>query len=260
MIEFTCDQFKELMFDYIDGELNSNDALQFENHLKNCNCDCNEEFNKLKKMMDSIKASRYVTGNELYAALVPQIEVESKKIRKNNLLRNIRNYGSVAVAAVVMIVMLVYFMPTADIVYNNSTAMDSAAAAPEVYIDEAVPEEVHDVKAVAEVAPQSAAFALPGPPPAADGDFKMIEYLNKYAPEYINTAESLYISYEEVNLPEGIVTAEIIGKSEYSVYVIDRFSNFAFDVGDATEFSAVYNVSIPDRPYLVIISFNSDNT
>ena len=259
MIDFTCDQFKELMFDYIDGELGSDDAAQFENHLKNCggDCNCSEEFEKLKKMMDSIKASRYVTGNELYAALVPQIEIESKKIRKNNLLRNIRNYGSVAVAAVVMIVMLVYFMPTADIVYNNSTSMMDTAAT-EVY-DEAMPEEAYgdSNKASAEAAPQiAAAFALPVPPPVAD--FEMIEYLNKYAPEYVDTTESLYISYDEVNLPDGIITAEIIGKAEYSVYIIDRLSNIAFDVSDVTEFSTVYNVTLPDKPYLVIISFNSN--
>jgi Predicted transmembrane transcriptional regulator (anti-sigma factor) len=273
MIDFTCDQFKELMFDYIDGELSSDEALQFENHLKNCGGDCSNEFEKLKKMMDSIKASRYVTGNELYAALVPQIEIESKSIRHNNMLRNIRMYGSVAVAAVIMIVMLVYFMPMADIM-QESTAQNSKIA-DEIQVEEyaiaaEIAEEIKMAKDAgkisdrvcydeeAEMAPSATPFALPGEAVPA-GEAEMSKYLKQYAPEYIDTAESLYISYDDVNLPDGIVTVEVIGKAEYSVYVINRFSNVAFDVGDATEFAHVYNVAVPDKPYLIIISFNSDN-
>ena len=260
MTDFTCSNFKELMFDYIDGELNEEEVDKFENHIKNCGGDCGEEFREIEKMMSSVRDSRYVIDGELYAALVPKIEAESKKIKMDNMLRNIRRYGSVGIAAIVMIVILVYFAPLSDIVNDDSTLSDSmeiAGAAEDVQIAPNSQETViYTELEIAVAVPR--AYTIPAEEAAEPSE--MLEYLNNYAPDYINDTETLYISYNEVNVPDDVIVDEVIAQSECSVYVISKLSNDTFDIDEVTEYTTVYDTSENGKTYLVIIAFNSNET
>ena len=264
MTDFTCSDFKELIFDYIDGELNAEEVDKFENHMKNCTGDCDEEFQKVEKMMNSVRDSRYVIDGKLYAALVPQIEIESKKIRMDNMLRNIRRYGSVGIAAMIMIVVLVYFTPISDIVNKSSlsdSGMDIAIAE-----DAEIAANVKDTVVYAEIdisptggmAVPGALIALPPVEPAEPSE--MIDYLNAYVPDYVTETEVLYISHNEVNLPEGVIAEKFITNPECSVYVINRFSNADFNISEATDYDTLYDTSESGKAYIVIIAFNSDET
>lgn len=266
MNDFTCDQFKELMFDYIDDLLDNDKKLKFEDHIKNC-INCSEEYQKAKKLLESIKESKFVIGNELYTALIPQIVVESKQKKKNNLFKKIRIYGSAAVAAVVMIIMVAYFLPISNIV-NDVTpqAQDNSAGEfgagkleeqlygnDDIYYEDIVVEECEeDIAETAEVRLYSVT--------TAQSEDVMSQYLNTYVPDYADSTDTLYICYDAVELPEEVVTAEVVTDDEYSAYVIDRFSNIAFDVTEVTNIAAVYNDSTDTdnvKQYVIIISFSS---
>lgn len=257
MNDFTCDQFNELIFGYIDDDLNAEDKVKFENHLTTC-AKCNEEFQKTTNLFSSIKNSRYAINNKLYASLLPQITVESKQMRSNNILKKIRIYGSAAVAAVIMIVILTYFMPMMNIV-QDTTANDMqisetysmAGSDEEAVAEENIPEVAKAQKYVAyDVAP-SQAYALD------TTDDTMSEYLNTYAPDYINKTSTLYITYDDVMLTSQIIPTEVIDNTDYSVYVIDIASNSAFNIEEVTNCDEVYNNAEANERYAIILSFNS---
>jgi hypothetical protein len=261
MTDFTCGNFKELIFDYIDGELNAEDTDKFENHMKNCSGDCNEEFRRIQNMMSSVKESRYTIKGELYAALVPHIETESRNIKVNNVFRNARKFGSIGIAAMIMLVMLVYFMPISDIVNNSMSKSNQVAAE----IAEDIQTESGEIEVIDySDAPKASAVAVPGlfamtsPEAELAHPSVMVDYLNAYAPSYADETEKLYISYNEVSLPEGVIADEVITQPECSVYVINLLSNSMFDMSEVTDYDTVYDTSETGKMYLVIIAFDSD--
>lgn len=243
MMEFTCDRFQELMFDYIDDNLNKEDKANFEKHVNEC-AECDIELNKAKAMLETIKESRYVTNGELYVSLVPLIKTESKRIRLSDIRKKIYRYGVVAVAAVFIFVVLIHSIPKTDLVSDNSTGTVAESYEADLAMDEAVPEE----KMI-----QRSLFSM------QSEEDSMLYYLNTYAPEYADTTQALYVYNEEVELPEQVVTSEVEETPQYTIYVINKFANSGFEINDN---ATVYNTQADDyeKPYIIIISFNSNDT
>ena len=46
-----CIEFNEMLFSYIDGELNDSQNKEFQEHMKNCPS-CKKEYEAYKKMID----------------------------------------------------------------------------------------------------------------------------------------------------------------------------------------------------------------
>lgn len=252
MNDFTCNQFIDLIFNYIDNELSTDEKLKMEEHMEKCS-ECKIEYQKAKNLLETIKESRYTTDNRLYTTLVPQLN----QMKKRSILNKIRVYGSVAVAAMITIVMLIYVMPVMNPkISNNSLAFD--AEMNEMQLEEAkeeiIIEETREKSAAGEIMPSQIALYSDR---IKSAELTMTDYLNTYAPDYVDNTEALYVSYDDVDLPGEIVTDKVVSDIKYSIYVIDRFANVAFDVGEATEYSTVYYSDNNTLRYVIILKFNS---
>lgn len=243
MTEFTCNQFQELIFDYIDDILNTEDKVNFEKHVNDC-AECGIELNKTKAMLESIKDSRYVTNGELYVSLMPLIKTESKRMKLSDIYKKIYRYGAVAVAAVFIVMILIHNIPATDLVNEKSAENIVETYGADLAMDEAVPENEMI---------QRSLFSI------ENEEDSMLYYLNTYAPEYADTAKTLYVYNEEVEIPEQIITSEVEETPQYTLYVINIFANREFKINNN---ATVYNRQADDseKPYIVIISFNSNDT
>lgn len=253
MNDFTCNQFIDLIFSYIDNELSTDEKLNIEEHMEKCP-ECKAEYQKAKNLLETIKESRYTADNRLYTTLVPRL----KQMRQRSILNKIRMYGSVAVAAVIILVTIVYVMPmTKSNITDNSLVFDAemnemqlAETEQEIAIEET------GQKIVAgEIMPSRVALYSDS---TSSSRLTMTDYLNAYAPDYVDDTEALYVSYDDVSLPEEIVTDKVVSDIKYSIYVIDRFANTAFDIGEVTEYSTVYYSDNNTLRYVIILKFNSE--
>ena len=60
-----CDKVKQLLSSYIDGELNEEEKIEFDNHIAQCSS-CKEEFNDILKVLDILHSIPEVEPNTLF--------------------------------------------------------------------------------------------------------------------------------------------------------------------------------------------------
>ncbi|MHB1153232.1 MAG: anti-sigma factor family protein [Eubacteriales bacterium] len=100
-MESLCNNFEEMMFDFIDGELTKPHLEEFKDHLNGC-IPCQNELKRRIKTIELIADSVYIPKKNLKESVINNI-----KLLKKNKLR-IR-YGSTIAACVVAVVILTNF-------------------------------------------------------------------------------------------------------------------------------------------------------
>jgi len=240
MTDFTCEPancgiMNDIMFDYIDGELNESDKEKFDEHLLTCEL-CRKEFESRKNLILNISDARYNLESSLSAALVPQI----KQIKRQNFLKT---FGTItAAAAVFVLVTLAYFNPfvnkvTNDMALNETLQMNFDIMAYGAIEEAAVEIEIAEARSYNSPAPE---VSIVSP---------MFEYLSLYAPEYVDTTSVLYICYTNIEFPKEVVVVTVKIEPNYTANIV-RNTNFEFNI----EAAEVYTDSV-EKPYIVIIEF-----
>lgn len=100
-MELICDKYRDMMSDFIDGELPKLKLDDFNNHLSGC-LSCQNELEKLKKTIKIIHDSAYIPKKKLRESIITEIkQIKKKKSRFR--------YGSAIAACITAIVILTNF-------------------------------------------------------------------------------------------------------------------------------------------------------
>ncbi len=102
-----CDDFRELMLDYIDGALSDADAVALEAHITKC-ASCRGELAELREMLALVKSSSEPVPSELYGCVMAEVDKtpQDKKILTPRLRVKPWMSSLAAVAAAVMILVV----------------------------------------------------------------------------------------------------------------------------------------------------------
>lgn len=122
-----CEQIRELLFDYIDGELDESTAKAIREHLEGCD-ECKKEYEEMLGMSEAIKESAVAAPDELHAHIMSGISAEKKHIKRARLMRNITAIGGCAAALVIVVTAAFNMMDSGkDKVPENSKPNSSEA-------------------------------------------------------------------------------------------------------------------------------------
>ena len=121
-----CIEFNELIFSYIDGELNDSQNELFENHMKKCPS-CHKEYQANAKLLSDIHALPMEELPKGYCkrlhVRLDDAKVSSKKIKRNNFIK----YIGIA-ASCILVITAIYVIgvnSNNDKNYTNDIAMDN---------------------------------------------------------------------------------------------------------------------------------------
>ncbi len=103
----SCEDIRELMFDYIDGAPSDSDAAAFEAHIAECEA-CRRELAERREMLALVKASAAAAPSALYGRVMAEVEKtpQDKKILTPRLRVKPWMGSLAAVAAAVMILVV----------------------------------------------------------------------------------------------------------------------------------------------------------
>lgn len=237
-MESLCNNFEEMMFDFIDGELTKSQLDEFNNHLNGC-VSCQNELKRRIKTVELIADSAYIPKRNLQESVINNI-----KLLKRNKLR-IR-YGSTIAACVVAVVILTNFafmymfqnninksdgraVQDTDINYseNNLKSFDIERNADDPNNETAAAEAAPPLQGVAGFEPdtenETASETSETPLPLSDtlnlkSAADMIVYNTQlYAPDYTGKVNMVILS-EEASSAEGLLLKDA---SNYKVYIFD---------------------------------------
>lgn len=97
-----CEKIRELLFDYIDGELDSATEKAIREHLDEC-AECKKEYEMMLGMSEAIKESYAYAPSELHSVIMSGLEAEKKRVRRARLIRNLTAVGGCAAAFLITI-------------------------------------------------------------------------------------------------------------------------------------------------------------
>lgn len=245
-MESLCSRYKEMIFDFIDGELTDAQSDEFKKHINECES-CRAEYLLRRKTIKLIADSAYMPERSLAAAVIGNIT----RIKKNKL-RFLR--GSTIAACIVAVIIISNFA-FMDMLQKNKTGMtDSAASlksdeiAESFYSEEApapvlgileknvnpddegdmprkagiVPEKEQQAETAAELSAVTTSCEITAQD--ADSAADMIKYYTElYAPDYKGQVGMVIISDEApVTDTTDIAGTEIFKDADdYSLYIIN---------------------------------------
>ncbi len=272
-MESLCNNFEEMMFDFIDDELTKTQLDEFKDHLNGC-IPCQNELKRRIKTIELIADSVYIPKRNLKESVINKI-----KLLKKNKLR-IR-YGSTIAACVVAVVILTNF--AFMYMFQNNINKSNDSAVQDTDIDssennlksfgiEKNKDDPNDETVIAEAAPpflgitgfehdtenetasETSEAALPlsdtlNLESAAD---MILYYTQLYAPDYLGKVSMVILS-EEASAADGMLLKDA---SNYKVYIIDytlETAEFLHQSADNNS-SAVYaDQSKEDASYILYI-------
>lgn len=97
-----CERICELLYDYVNGELDGATAREVEEHIANCES-CKKEYELLLGMSEAISDAAYVPPTELHEVIMSGIAAEKKRIRRSRLIKNLTAIGASAAAFVIVV-------------------------------------------------------------------------------------------------------------------------------------------------------------
>lgn len=133
-IGMSCDEARELMFGYIEGELDQREASRLAAHLIDCP-ECREELESCRKLLDTLAKTEYPVPDRLHSSVMalvgstPQEKPSPMKRIFGGTGRLAAGIGTIAAACAVITLVIVgrgYFLPHTDLA---SDERDLAAGA-----------------------------------------------------------------------------------------------------------------------------------
>ena len=97
----SCGEARELMFDYLDGELPARERERLDRHLDEC-ADCKREFDERRKLLDTIRKIELDAPSELYPNVMRLVDLTPQdKKSPFSLRRRFIPIGTIAAACAV---------------------------------------------------------------------------------------------------------------------------------------------------------------
>ncbi len=136
-----CETALDMMFDYIDGTLSSEDASLLERHIGECEA-CKKELDERRELLTLVKQSRYNPPAELKNAVMEKVENTPNKAKILSARRHFLPWAGTVAAACAAVVVLIAGrnQPSNDMLYNAE--QDNAEVIHYSYDDETVNENV----------------------------------------------------------------------------------------------------------------------
>ena len=134
-IRMSCDEARELMFGYIEGELSRDEASRLSAHLMECP-ECREELESCRKMLDTLEKIEYRAPEGLHSSVMalvgatPQEKPSPFKKFFGGTGRAAAGIGTIAAACAVITLVIVgrgYFKPS-DLTGPSEKLMNSSDA------------------------------------------------------------------------------------------------------------------------------------
>lgn len=116
-----CEKIRELLFEYVNGELDATSAKEVEEHIAECES-CKNEYELLLGMSEAINEAAYEAPSELHGVIMSGIAAEKKRMRRARLIKNLTAIGASAAAFVIVI----------NVIFGNlDRAMDKGQNTPD---------------------------------------------------------------------------------------------------------------------------------
>lgn len=139
--EPSCDYIRELMFDYIDGELDASNAALVEAHVASCD-KCAKELEERKELLSLVKGASAKVPSELYGRVMAEVENTPQNAKILRPKFRIKPWMSTAVAACAVIMILVagrgYLFGGAEMLDAAPDMVRSGDAAEDIVVEDNV--------------------------------------------------------------------------------------------------------------------------
>ena len=135
-IRMSCDEARELMFGYIEGELGRDEASRLAAHLMECP-ECREELESCRKMLDTLEKIEYRAPEGLHSSVMalvgatPQEKPSPFKKFFGGTGRAVASVGTIAAACAVITLVIVgrgYLLKPSDLAGASEKLMNSSDA------------------------------------------------------------------------------------------------------------------------------------
>lgn len=107
-----CERVKEILFEYINNELDDVNVRMIREHLMACE-ECRKEYELLLGMSEAIKESRYGAPEELHGRVMSTVKTEKIRKKREKMIKKIACVAASA-AAFVIVVNIVFKLPVFD--------------------------------------------------------------------------------------------------------------------------------------------------
>jgi hypothetical protein len=272
MNDFNCNDADNLILEYTDGTIDYESKQKFETHLAECE-KCGRSLQASLKLPAYIADAKYPLPLDFHRLLMQKIRQTAgtmKAVRfKNRMLR----YGSIAAAFIIVTVGIYFGMTMENRKMGDSISSESGYDSSYGSGTESYATDNYDIIAE-EATPEATPEAAPIAPAAQEDEMqeakvyaadKMNEYLTAYAPDYTDTAKTLYIYRDGLKQPEIYNSVAVLNGDTYTVIVTDDIIVDSENAvtGDAvtdnavTDNNMVTNGNFAKEPYSEV--YNSDN-
>lgn len=102
----TCEKARELMFDYIDGELRAGDRLRLETHIAECEV-CKSELAERSEMLNLIASCGETPPSELKSCVMDKIENVPRESPAGRLRARLVPAGALTAAAAAVMILVI---------------------------------------------------------------------------------------------------------------------------------------------------------
>ncbi len=117
-----CERVKELLFEYINNELDELDVRTIREHLMTCE-ECRNEYELLLGMSEAVKESRYEAPEELRGRVMSAVKIEKIRKKRERIIRRM-GYVAASAAAFVIALNVIFRLPIFDGSKNNAPSDD----------------------------------------------------------------------------------------------------------------------------------------
>ena len=106
-----CEKIRELLYDYVNGELDAKTSEEIRAHIDTCE-ECKKEYEFVLGMLDSLNCAEYEAPAELHSVIMSGVAEEKKRVRRIRLIKKLTAIGaSAAVFALVVNAVLTALKP-----------------------------------------------------------------------------------------------------------------------------------------------------
>lgn len=117
-----CERVNELLFEYINNELDEVEARQIREHLMACG-ECRKEYELLLGMSEAIKESRYEAPEGFRDRVMSAVRKDKARVKRNIIIKRI-SYFAASAAAVVIAINAIFSLPIFDGSKSNAPSED----------------------------------------------------------------------------------------------------------------------------------------
>lgn len=120
-----CNEICEILYDYINGELDSETEKTVKEHIEVCDS-CKKEYELLLGMSEAVNAAQYEAPSELHAMVMSAIKQEKRNEKRRRFIKTLATLSASAAAFVIVVNVILSGIGKFINKAPNDSASDSA--------------------------------------------------------------------------------------------------------------------------------------